>query len=150
MKQKFFYILLTATLLMFSNTGCNKLLEEKPKATATLGDLDPTTLDQTIIGVYEPLTRSRGRLWESTVGLGLELMSEYADGGSSQLNWSNYNNLMNLPNNFAQSWTTLYEAIGRANTLLSNLNKNTTLTDAVKKKAYGEAYFVRGYCYYFA
>jgi hypothetical protein len=146
MIQKIFYILLAISVV----SGCKKLLEEEPKATATLGELDPTTLDQTVIGVYEPLTRSRGRLWESTVGLGLELMSEYADGGSSQLNWSNYNNLMNLPNNFAQSWTTLYEAIGRANNLLSNLNKNTTLTDAVKKKAYGEAYFVRGYCYYFA
>ena len=146
MKRKIFYILLTISVL----TGCKKLLEEEPKATATLGALDATTLDQTIIGVYEPLTRSRGRLWESTVGLGLELMSEYADGGSSQLNWSNYNNLMNLPNNFAQSWTTLYEAIGRANSLIDNLNRNTTLSDAVKAKAYGEALFVRGYCYYFA
>ncbi|OQP58151.1 glycan metabolism protein [Niastella vici] len=146
MKLKVFYILLAVSIM----TSCKKLLDEEPKATATLGDLDPTTLDQTVIGVYEPLTRSRGRLWESTVGLGLELMSEYADGGSSQLNWSNYNALMNLPNNFAQSWTTLYEAIGRANSLISNLNKNTTLSDAVKNKAYGEAYFVRGYCYYFA
>jgi starch-binding outer membrane protein, SusD/RagB family len=150
MKQKIFYILLTATLLITSNSSCKKLLEEEPKATATLGDLDPTTLDQTIIGVYEPLTRSRGRLWESTVGLGLELMSEYADGGSNQLSWSNYNNVMSQPNSFAQSWTTLYEAIGRANALIDNLNRNTTLSDAVKNKAYGEAYFVRGYCYYFA
>lgn len=145
MKLKIFYILLAVTIM----TSCKKLLEEDPKATAALGALDATTLDQTVIGVYEPLTRSRGRLWESTVGLGLELMSEYADGGASQLNWSNYNNLMNLPNNFAQSWTTLYEAIGRANSLIDNLDKNTTLSDAVKKKAYGEAYFVRGYCYYF-
>lgn len=144
-----FYIYMTLVLMAAINTGCKKLLEEEPKATATLGDLDATTLDQTVIGVYEPMTRSRGRLWESTVGLGLELMSEYADGGSSQLNWSNYNNLMNLPNNFAQSWTTLYEAIGRANNLIANLDANITLSDSVKKKAYGEAYFVRANCYYF-
>jgi starch-binding outer membrane protein, SusD/RagB family len=146
MRYRILYILLT----ILAVTSCKKLLEEKPKATAALGDLDANTLDQTVIGMYEPLTRSRGRLWESTVGLGLELMSEYADGGSNQFNWSNYNALMNLPNNFTQSWTTLYEAIGRANALIDNLDKNTTLSDAVKKKAYGEAYFVRGYCYYFA
>lgn len=146
MKLKILYILLAITIV----TSCKKLLKEEPKATATLGELDATTLDQTVIGMYEPLTRSRGRLWESTVGLGLELMSEYADGGASQNNWSNYNALMNLPNNFAQSWTTLYEAIGRANNLINSLNKNTTLSDALKNKAYGEAYFVRGYCYYFA
>ncbi|MBO9205213.1 MULTISPECIES: RagB/SusD family nutrient uptake outer membrane protein [Niastella] len=150
MKQKIFYILLTTTMLLVSNTGCKKLLDEKPKATATLGTLDPTTLDQTVIGMYEPLTRSRGRLWESTTGLGLELMSEYADGGSIQLSWSNYNNVMSQPNSLAQPWTTLYEAIGRANSLIDNLNRNTTLSDAIKNKAYGEAYFVRGYCYYFA
>jgi starch-binding outer membrane protein, SusD/RagB family len=146
MKLKIFYILLTFTIV----TSCKKLLEEEPKATATLGELDATTLDQTVIGVYEPLTRSRGRLWESTVGLGLELMSEYADGGSNQLSWSNYNNLMNQPNSFGQSWTTLYEAIGRANYLISSLDRNTTISDAIKNKAYGEAYFVRAYCYYFA
>ncbi|HEX6430260.1 MAG TPA: RagB/SusD family nutrient uptake outer membrane protein [Niastella sp.] len=148
--NKLFYLFFTAILLMISISGCKKLLEEEPKATAALGALDANTLDQTVIGMYEPLTRSRGRLWESTVGLGLELMSEYADGGGGQANWSNYNALMNLPNNFAQSWTTLYEAIGRANSLIDNLDKNTTISDAAKKKAYGEAYFVRGYCYYFA
>jgi len=148
--NKIFFIICSIVLLTISNTGCKKLLKEEPKATATLGDLDATTLDQTIIGVYEPWTRSRGRLWESTVGLGLELMSEYADGGPSQVAWSNYNNLLTNQNALGSSWSTLYEAIGRANFLIANLDANTTLSDAVKKKAYGEAYFVRGYSYYFA
>src|SRR5438270_2504642 len=109
-RNKIFFIICTIALLTISNTGCKKLVEEKPKATATLGDLNATTLDQTIIGVYEPLTRSRGRLWESTVGLGLELMSEYADGGPSQVSWSNYNNLLTNQNALGSSWSTLYEA----------------------------------------
>src|SRR5678816_1109987 len=87
---------------------------------------------------------------ESTVGLGFELMSEYADGGPTQVSWSNYNNVMNNPNSLAQPWTTLYEAIGRANLLIANLDANTTLNDSLKKRAYGEAYFVRGICYFFA
>src|ERR1041384_2995176 len=98
MKFKILYILLAVTIV----TSCKKLLEEEPKATAALGDLDANTLDQTVIGMYEPLTRSRGRLWESTVGLGFELMSEYADGGPSQVSWSNYNNIMTNPNSLAQ------------------------------------------------
>lgn len=141
---------LLVIILLFTNAGCKKLLEEKPKATIALGDLDPVLLDQTVIGVYEPLTRSRGRLWESTIGLGVELMSEYADGGPSQVSWSNYNNIMNNPNALGQPWTTLYEAIGRANLLIANLDANTTLSDSLKKRAYGEAYFVRAVCYYFA
>jgi hypothetical protein len=150
MKYKFIYIASWMVLFIISNTGCNKLLEENPKATATLGDLNSTTLEQTVIGAYEPLTRSRGRLWESTVGLGFELMAEYADGGSSQVNWSNYNNLMNSPTTLNASWTTLYEAIGRSNQIIAGLDANTTLADSIKKKAYGEAYFIRAYSYYFA
>ena len=145
-----YFILITLVLVTISNTGCDKALEEKPKATISLGELSPVLLDQTIIGVYEPMTRSRGRLWESTVGLGFELMSEYADGGPSQVSWSNYNNIMTNPNALAQSWTTLYEAIGRANLLIANLDVNTTLPANVKNAAYGECYFVRGVCYYFA
>lgn len=146
----FYAMLITLLLVTMSQAGCDKLLEEKPKATVTLGDLDPSALDQALIGVYEPLTRSRGRLWESTVGLGLELMSEYADGGPSQVGWSNYNNIMNNPNSLGQSWTTLYEAIGRANYLIVSLDANTTLSDNVKATAYGEARFVRAICYFFA
>src|SRR6185436_14406348 len=150
MKKFKLHILFCFLLMIGFNTGCKKLLEEDPKATISLGELDPVILDQTLIGVYEPLTRSRGRLWESTIGLGIELMSEYADGGPSQVSWSNYNNIMNNPNALAQPWTTLYEAIGRANLLIANLDANTTLVDSVKQKAYGEAYFVRATCYYFA
>jgi hypothetical protein len=150
MKKFKLHILFCFLLVVCINTGCKKLLEEKPKATITLGDLDPVLLDQTVIGVYEPMTRSRGRLWESTIGLGFELMSEYADGGPTQLNWSNYNNINNNPNALAQPWTTLYEAIGRSNLLIANLDANTTLVDSLKRRAYGEAYFIRATCFYFA
>ena len=97
MKKFKLHILFSFLLLAGFNTGCKKLLEEDPKATITLGELDPVLLDQTVIGVYEPLTRSRGRLWESTIGLGFELMSEYADGGPTQLSWNNYNNEIPIP-----------------------------------------------------
>src|SRR5215208_5903690 len=119
MKRMRFYLPVMVFMMTISNTGCKKMLEEKPKATASLGELNPVSLDQTIIGVYEPMTRSRGRLWESTVGLGFELMSEYADGGPTQVSWSNYNNVINNPNSLGQPWTTLYEAIGRANLLIA-------------------------------
>ena len=150
MKRINIYIIFTFLLVITSNTGCKKLLEEKPRATASLGTLTPALIDQISIGMYEPLTRSRGRLWESTVGLGLELMSEYADGGSLQTAWSNYNNLLNAPNSLGASWTTLYEAIGKANFLLDKLDSDTSLPATIRNRAYGEAYFVRALGYFFA
>jgi hypothetical protein len=152
--MKRYSISLTVILLLLISileTGCDKLLEEKPKSTITLGNLDAGLLEQSVIGVYEPLTRSRGRLWESTIGLGFELMAEYADaGGSSQLSWSNYNNLNTSNTALSQPWTTLYEAIGRANALLVALDNSPALTESEKQVAAGEAYFVRAICFYFA
>jgi hypothetical protein len=150
MKQTKIFYLLTLVLFMVSTISCEKLLEEKPKATIALGQLDPVLLGQAISGVYEPLARNRGRIWESTVGLVFELMSDYADGGAQQLPRSNYNNLLNAPNDLAATWTTLNEAIGRANLLIANLDISTGLTDAQKKSAYGEAYFVRAIAFTFA
>lgn len=137
-------------LTLLSITGCDDMLQEKPKAQIVLSDLNPTLLEQTIIGAYEPWTRSRGRLWESTIGIGFEIMAEYGDGGSSQVNWSNYTNLNSNPNSLAQPWTTLYEAIGRANLLIAALDNDQNLTDDLKSRGYGEAYFIRGISYYFA
>lgn len=152
--MKRYSISLTVILLVLATvmqTGCDKMLEEKPKATLNLGNLDPALLEQTVVGVYEPLARSRGRLWESTIGLGFELMAEYADaGGSSQLSWSNYNNLNTSNTALNQPWTTLYEAIGRANSLIVTLDNSPNLAESDRKIAYGEAYFVRAICFYFA
>jgi hypothetical protein len=143
-------VVLVPALLV--TASCDDLLEESPKSLEQdfLTNLNPGLLEQTITGVYEPLTRSRGRLWESTVGLGLELMSEYGDGGPSQVNWGNYNNIMNNPNALSQPWSTLYEAIGRANLLIAALDADKNLTEDLRNRGYGEARFVRAICYYFA
>ncbi|MBT1699416.1 RagB/SusD family nutrient uptake outer membrane protein [Fulvivirgaceae bacterium PWU4] len=152
-RTRIYGMLIALTLVAFNFTGCDDLLEEDPKALEQdfLENLNPGLLEQTIIGVYEPMTRSRGRLWESTVGLGFELMAEYADGGGSQVSWSNYANLLSTTNtSMNQPWITLYEAIGRANVLIDALDKDQNLSATLKDAAYGEARFVRALCYYFA
>lgn len=148
MKRNIYVRIFCLVLIMIGTSRCEKLLEEEPKATISLGELNPVLLEQTIIGVYEPLTRARGRLWESRLGLYLELMGEYADGGASQKNASDYTNLLNSPNSIGDSWITIYEAVGKANLLISNLDANTTLDETIKTAANGEAHFIRALCYY--
>lgn len=152
MKRFTFYVtLIILTLVIICQSSCEKLLEEKPKSTLTLTKLDGPLLEQSTIGIYEPLTRSRGRLWESTIGLGYELMSEYADAGaSSQLSWSNYNNINNSNTVLNAPWVTLYESIGKANLLIATLDNNPELADSLRKRGYAECYFVRAICFYFA
>ena len=152
MKRNTFFTIFFLLLLMgISQSSCDKLLEENPKSTLRLDKLDAALVEQATIGMYEPLTRSRGRLWESTISLGFELMSEYADAGaSSQLSWSNYNNINNSNTVLNGPWVTLYEAIGKANLLISTLDQNPQLPDSVRNRGYGEASFVRAICFYFA
>jgi hypothetical protein len=144
---KIYYLFIVVALGIM---GCDDLLKEEPKAQIVLAELSPTLLEQTIIGAYEPWTRSRGRLWESTVGIGFEMMGEYGDGGTSQVGWSNYTNLMLNPNSMSQPWTTLYEAIGRSNLLIAALDADKNLSDDLKNRGYGEARFIRAISYYFA
>lgn len=51
-------------------------------------------------------------------------------------------------NNTGGMWNTLFQTIGSANALIKTLD-NLNLSDAFEKRAYGEAYFVRAFCFYY-
>src|SRR5687768_16931547 len=87
------------------------------------------------------------------LGLGLELMGEYADGGTASANgivlsnWSTYK-FDQIRDLISASWVTMYKAIGNANQLIDNLDKDKNLSQALKDRAYAEAKFVRALCYF--
>jgi len=45
-------------------------------------------------------------------------------------------------------WSGFYQVINRANTVISRVGETDFLTDDQKNAALGQAYFMRGYCYY--
>ena len=126
--------------------SCDKALEEVPLARYSTTNLTKNTLDALVIGAYEPLSRSRGRLWESTIGLQLERMAEYGVAPAGD-NYVNYNFLATREG-FASSWTTWYEAIGKANLLLKTLDDDKQLAQADKDVARGEVLFIRSISYF--
>lgn len=75
MKKNILFLLF---ILFITNYGCDDFLKEEPKSSLNYSDLDEEMLDAAVIGVYEPLTRSRGRLWESHYGERLILLEECA------------------------------------------------------------------------
>lgn len=50
--------------------------------------------------------------------------------------------------NTAPMWNGMYNAIANANNLIETLD-NLTLSPAFEKRGYGEAYFIRAFCYYY-
>lgn len=147
--MKHTYILpLTLVFLMGVLSGCEKLLDEVPPAKYQIAVLNKPLLDAFVIGAYEPLSRSRGRLWESTLTRDVEGCAEYcqlpAGGGT---NYMNYNFEPQRGDNTAR-WTTFYEAIGKANLILKTIEDDKTLATDIKAPFKAEALFIRATCYW--
>jgi starch-binding outer membrane protein, SusD/RagB family len=78
----------------------------------------------------------------------------HVGGDPSNSPWNNYDptfnpalatsgNLQGVNN----QWDALYIGIGDANLLIQNATNSTSTSDAIKKTALGEGYFMRAYCY---
>ena len=140
LKKTSLLILILSTLVF---NGCENFLREDPEGIVKLEVLDENKVESLIIGMYEPLTRSRGRLWESHWGRTLILLEEHA---VSRL--KNKNDVANYrfasdPFMISSGWPTIYESIARANILLKLLESDKNLDEVLKNRAIGEASFVR-------
>ena len=72
--------------------SCESYLEEIPISEVLLSELDAGNAQAITVAMYEPLTRSRGRAWESLYGTDLILLNESIDarGGGSRERVANY------------------------------------------------------------
>lgn len=133
-------------------TGCEKmsLIEEKPKSDYLLAGVNEDVLEGLVVGVYEPMSRSRGRLWESYFCSFQELMAEYAYSSNSTFQPFAGYRFNGLDQTYLREmWTTFYGAIGRANFLVKALEEgDKTLPENVVNRAKAEAQFVRAICYF--
>ena len=146
MKNNLIFLLLLS-LIMFSS--CEDFLEENPKSLIAFTNFDEDILESATIGLYEPLTRSRGRLWESHYMAHLTALGEYTHSRLSKVNTQlceyDFENKHSWSDN---AWPSFYEAIGRANILLKQVEGNKDIPEEKINQAVAEARFVRGTCYY--
>jgi hypothetical protein len=147
MKRKY---IATALFLSLGLTSCEKFLD-KPVPQDTL---DPATyfstaeqLDKALRGVYDIL--QSGTLYRTNA---YYLRGFDADEGFTR---GNTNPLYTMANDFTSStsdilnyWTQLYIGVSRANTLIANVDRNPSISAAVRSQVRGEALFLRGYYYY--
>ena len=134
-------------LFLLAFTGCKKQLEEAPESQFAVGTLNKSVAEALVIGAYEPLSRSRGRLWESFLTVKLETMAEYGKGSAAVDNTDLYKFDL-VYNLWGNTWVTFYTAIGRANALVKTLETDQNLTVADRNAYRGEAKFIRAACYY--
>ena len=148
-------LLLTATIFLLV-TGCEKVLDQKPQGTQTEENffLDPNQAILGINAVYDVAS------WDEGPGSGHnyewmygDVMSEDAEKGSTPGDFPTITDLKkwnvdpaNSPS--GSTYNNMFQGIFRANTVIKNLS-TATWNPQLKDRIMGEAYFLRGYYYFY-
>lgn len=143
--KKFIILLSFAAVL----SSCKKSLEEVPKSFISKANFYKTESDAqaAIRGVYSSFGTD---YYGITYYLFVVLHSDYANGRGSQAPISIFDHLLDQTNidRAAQNWSTLYQAINRANSVLDNVPGIENMGDDVKSKILAEAHFLRAMAYF--
>lgn len=152
-KNKPLLIITLGFLLIIGMTGCKKLVEVNTPPTNTNAGVvfsDDGTAAAVMTGVFARMTSSN---------IALTSLSIYSELSADNLvlfgiNLQNYaifyrNNLTPLANTAPNYWQILYQQIYNVNTVIENAGSSTKLSQKVKDRLLGEAYFVRAFSYYY-
>ena len=156
-RNKLYKISLVTILVVMVTTSCKKSFTDEEQKTAR--DLASYKTDegiqQLVLGTYHQVfaTPFNGEMAFSYMCYGAD---EFRTGGDpSNGMYNSYGNTFGsfvTPNNgntvtANAQWDNLYLGIGDANLIIENATASTSTSDAIKKTALGEGYFLRAYSY---
>lgn len=139
-----------SALLMLAS--CNDFLDKSPKDAV---DPETTVTDDVAIALttacYKTLQSSNmynQRIWSLDIVAGNSLVG--AGGGTDGLETVQASNFITQSDNgmALYMWRSPWVGIGRCNIVLSSLPKASGLSEAIKNRCLGEAYFLRAHYYY--
>ncbi|MVZ67382.1 RagB/SusD family nutrient uptake outer membrane protein [Sphingobacterium sp. DK4209] len=144
MRKSFKYIL--AALICSSSLSCKKFLDKTPYDLSPVGYYETDKeLTAGLAGVYDRLGALYGGPW--LYRLGLEADEGYYARNNLPQGPQNFN-FSASHNDVASIWRTLYEGIFRANFLLENIDKNTSINENFRNQVRGEALALRAHYYF--
>lgn len=154
MKTK--YLILTASLAIVVSagmlSGCNKKLEEDPRASLTPISYfkSQSDLDAAVAGMYIQLARDGAWGFTSKMTSYFGADDITTDPGLNKGDFREFDRLSgsssngSLPNQWNGPWQTIYNA----NNIIANYSKVNS-SDELKNESAGQAYFLRGLSYYY-
>lgn len=120
----------------------NETLLDTPTPTTITTEGDVTAL---ITGMYARFNDPGMFKFQGHIMLTVCADDFYSASGSE---YGPYAQRVLTPANTASMWNGLYLSIANANGLIATLDR-LELSDAFEKRAYGEAYFIRAFCFYY-
>jgi hypothetical protein len=145
-------LILFASVAFLLFSGCNKILKEDPKADLTPGSSYKTQadLDAAVNGMYIVLAKdgSWGFTSKMTSYFGSDDLT--ADPGLNKQDQRDFDRLSGGSDNasLTAEWDGPWDCIYQANNVITNY-PNVSSTTALKNESAGQAYFLRGLCYYY-
>lgn len=145
-----------STIIAFFFGSCNGFIEVDPPKTQIVSATvftDDRTATSAISGIYATMISSgsfaAGNSGSITIQAGLS-SDEYQNLSSSSISLEFSNNSLTPTNLTVLSlWSSLYQTIFYANSILEGLNESTLLTTSVKRQLEGEAIFIRAFSHFY-
>ncbi|MDA3890716.1 MAG: RagB/SusD family nutrient uptake outer membrane protein [Salinivirgaceae bacterium] len=138
-------------VVAFSVVSCSDYLDLKPlseETSATAYD-KASQIEAALTGTYESF-QSDHYIWNNIMFQDIRSDNHYAGGDNPEIFEPDLLNISTTNSKVFQSWSNLYNAISKANLVITKVDGVTdpSLTEARKNQIKGEALFLRSYHYY--
>ncbi|MGJ1285093.1 RagB/SusD family nutrient uptake outer membrane protein [Sphingobacterium spiritivorum] len=147
-------IFLISTIISFTLTGCNSFLDiaaPKTELSASIVFTNNSTANAAITSIYARMSTVNGTPFSNLTwltGLSADEFTNYATNFNVVAFYSNSLTPVN-PNMAAYFWTPYYSIIYQANSIIEGLEKDSGVSNEVKKQIKGEALFIRAFYHFY-
>lgn len=138
--------------LGLGSVSCNDFLDLKPISQETIDNAytKASQLESALVGVYESFQSSDYYIWDNVLFQDVRTDNHYAGGDNPDIYAIDYNQINPLNPRVFNAWSSIYNAISKANLVLEKapIITDPLLTEERRAQILGEAYFLRAYHYY--
>ncbi|RYY27207.1 MAG: RagB/SusD family nutrient uptake outer membrane protein, partial [Chitinophagaceae bacterium] len=154
--KKIFRYKITSLLifgLLLSVSACKKFVQVGPPVTSlnqdNIYENDKTAI-ASLTGIYIQLSNNNNLDLSIYPGLSSDELTLYSGVTSNQELIDFYKNSLKASTSYGSNyWGKLYNVIFNINAAIEGLSSSSKLTPEIKQKLLGEAYFLRGYVYFY-
>lgn len=147
-----FKIHILGLLVALSAVSCDSYLDLKPISEETSDNAynNASQIEAALTGVYESFQSSDYYVWDNVLFQDVRSDNHYAGGDNPEIFSIDLLTISPTNSKVFGSWSTIYNAIAKANTVLEKVEDVTDpkLTEERKSQIIGEAYFLRANHYF--
>ncbi|MDW5288906.1 RagB/SusD family nutrient uptake outer membrane protein [Formosa sp. PL04] len=144
--------IIVALAVTFTCLSCEDYLDLSPISEETSDNAydSASQIEAALTGTYESFQSSDYYIWDNILFQDVRSDNHYASGDNPEIFSIDYLTISPTNSKVYGSWSNLYNAIAKANTVIDKIDivEDPNLTEEKREQITGEAYFLRAYHYY--